>query len=72
VLKSDRDTFISKIREQCLPTLAQLRSDVIFLAHENEALKLTLEAKDIFIKENCKVYHSDYFLNDQLEEVEFA
>lgn len=56
--KTDKSSFINKIREQCLPTLEQLKNDVILLANENENLRLVIEVKELFIKDNCKsTYH---------------
>ncbi|CAG9810041.1 unnamed protein product [Chironomus riparius] len=51
--KVNIDKFIEKVRTSCPPTIEMLKNDVIFVINENEKLKLSIDAKDAIIKENC-------------------
>lgn len=51
--KTKIDKFIKKVRKFCPPTIEMLNNDVIFLINQNEQLKLSIDAKDAVIKENC-------------------
>lgn len=66
-LKIDKILFINKVREQCEPTLSQLKNDVIFLAQENEELKAIFEEKEKFNKKNCETI---YYRHNNKEEEE--
>jgi hypothetical protein len=45
--------FGEKVRRLCPPTMDMLQGDVVFLIEQNQQLRLTIEAKDVIIRESC-------------------